>query len=150
MNTDNFWNTELVKEAVEFVGLRVCAKEDIRQSVSLLIEDFIKEKSKAPDTITLGSDKLFTTEDGKEIYDSKYLVHLVNNWYKYLGAISASQAQSSSDSHDLKYFSSEERANSYIIFNKPCLSITDIELAWDKDGRIDSIDLLRLVKEKIK
>ena len=71
---------------------------------------------------------LFTTEDGVDMFEN-FIVYAVRPdytlWcpkvtYNFIGNII----------NDYKIFSTEKAAEEYILMNKPCLSLNDIEKAW--------------------
>lgn len=64
---------------------------------------------------------LFTTEDGVEIFDKKTSYYLVSNDFKVCFSSWFSQADL-----PFKTFSTKEKAEEYILMNKPCLSIKEI------------------------
>jgi len=89
---------------------------------------------------------LFTTEDGVEIFegDNIYTVHLDDWTIEYFEKLNKLDFTASND----KDFSTKEKAEEYIIMNKPCLSINDIKKTMDV-GNLDTGDLKSLVKQKV-
>lgn len=67
-------------------------------------------------------DKLFTTEDGVDIFEGDSYFKVTNDTFILLPMPSASKHESLRS----KVFSTREAAREYIILNKPCLSISDI------------------------
>lgn len=99
---------------------------------------------------------LFITEDGKEIYsgDSYYSVC----YKKYLneepfskinGKFTAIYPSDNEVLNYLKFFSSYEAAENYIIMNKPCLSINDIYKTVSRGVLGYEQNLKELVKSKL-
>jgi hypothetical protein len=72
---------------------------------------------------------LFTTEDGVGIekYGWAFYVEEDNNW----GIVSYSCIDIPRP--ERKYFSTKEKAEEYILMNKPIVSLIDILSVWDKD-----------------
>ena len=81
---------------------------------------------------------IFKTEDGVDIFKGdKYWK--VNN---YLNLSNRQKATgSTSDLNPAKYFSTKEKAEEYILMNKPCLSLNDIENAMDQTSYLISSKL---------
>jgi hypothetical protein len=75
---------------------------------------------------------LFTTEDGVQIFEGDTIFSVEHTYYKIYDKI-AGKYKSSNANHpveywynDDKYFSTKEKAEEYILLNKPCLSINDV------------------------
>lgn len=93
---------------------------------------------------------LFTTEDGVDIFEGNKVYYVENynlnwciipNYYKFV--------------QSKTYFSTKEKAEEYVIMNKPCLSLNDyyslfeevlLDPKYNKTGR----DLEKIVKNKLK
>lgn len=69
---------------------------------------------------------LFTTEDGVEIFDKKTSYYLVSNDFKVCFSSWFSQADL-----PFKTFSTKEKAEEYILLNKPCLCLNDLKTIWE-------------------
>ena len=67
--------------------------------------------------------KLFTTEDGVDIFDGDNYCAVNNDFI--LSSVAKSYVGAGQD-HRLKYFSTEEKAKKYITINKPCLSVNEV------------------------
>ena len=80
---------------------------------------FFSTKQAAQDYIN-SKKVLFTTEDGVDIFKGDYF------WYSDGKIFDKGKAIDSNIRLYLKYFSTKEAAEEYIIMNKPCLSINDI------------------------
>lgn len=66
---------------------------------------------------------LFTTENEVDIYENDN-VYYINDWYPcYRSNISKSNYNPNT-----KYFSTKEKAEEYVLMNKPCLSINDLSI----------------------
>jgi hypothetical protein len=89
-------------------------------------------------------DKLFTTEDGVDIYmdDSFWFIERDDNRIFNVDAIS-----SSGKNRFIKYFSTEEAAQKYLINNKVCLSLDDIRRSLSLTSN-QLNDLVTLIKIK--
>jgi ribosomal protein L19 len=93
-------------------------------------------------------ERLFTTKDGVDIYEGDK-IHFVNYNYEYNGVYNAIKNSLALFSNR-KIFSTKEKAEEYIIMNKPCLSIKEIELiSEDKLNRQLIYCLRQLVKSKL-
>lgn len=104
---------------------------------------------------------LFTTEDGVDIFEQTNLIYVsptynINyfsyNWNKDCIETCVKEGG--------KYFSSKEKAEEYIIFNKPCLSINDVLSLledkkslpwwkWDRTSLDFKEEIEKLVKTKL-
>lgn len=107
------------------------------------------EKSKTP---------LFTTEDGVDIFDGDTYLENYNsndkyefsNYQRYRAVKDGEEDYSISNSNCLR-FSSKEAAEAYIIVNKPCLSINDVENFKSKHySTITKLNWLDGLKELVK
>jgi hypothetical protein len=93
---------------------------------------------------------LFTTEDGVDIYKGDE-IFIVNKFF----TIGFSKGVEYNNHKDNKFFSTKEAAQEYIILNKPCLSINDVQKCLNKtDVDLDSehelnYQLKKLVKSKL-
>lgn len=90
----------------------------------LLIDPFEIIGTVALNGITKAKQPLFTTQDGVEIFEGnefyfvpkhQFIIHWSKAYHKGYG-----------NKIDVKYFSTKEKAEEYIIMNKPCLSINDV------------------------
>ena len=99
---------------------------------------------------------LFTSEDGVDIFEGDKLYsidnrfnikkhHLFNARYDDKTLLNNRRFFNS----EYKHFSTKEKAEEYILLNKPCLSYKDIETIITTSSKM-RIDLLRRVKDKIK
>ena len=87
---------------------------------------------------------LFTTEDGVDIFENNTSIYILDKFtirhikHKDFNVISK----------HVKYFSTKEKAEEYILLNKPCLSVNDIKNTFPRifDGEKE---LIKLVKSKI-
>lgn len=88
--------------------------------------------SKTIENIKHAKKPLFTTEDGVEISkgDSVWSVN-INDWC-YRGGFSADDSwnQKQAKFNGYLYFSTEEKAQEYILMNKPMLSLNDLLDVW--------------------
>lgn len=75
---------------------------------------------------------LFTTEDGKEVYNEDNVFLLCTKTWHKSPAISAPKDPFSDDGR-IKYFSTEKEREEYILMNKPILSLNDLIIVWDGD-----------------
>lgn len=103
----------------------------IDTSGSLLLADYNKG-SKSNRSAYLSSSKkmdppLFTTVDGVDIYEGDYVCWISNiiNIDSYINDYRLADKAMFKDGSVL-YFSTREKAEEYIIMNKPCLSIQDL------------------------
>jgi len=86
---------------------------------------------------------LFKTEDGVDIFegDKVYFVNITNQRFNIDICLQADLYKS-----HLLYFSTKEKAEEYILMNKPCLSINNV-LGIYNDPLIKS-QLIKLIKNK--
>ena len=93
---------------------------------------------------------LFTTEDGVDIFEGdKYFICTasLSNCINNEGIVS----KFFKPNPNYKYFSTKEKAEEYILMNKPCLSLKEIYDLTDKNsGLYNESDLEKLVKQKLK
>ena len=67
--------------------------------------------------------KLFTTEDGVDIFEGDNYCAVNNDFI--ISSVAKSYVGAGQD-HRLKYFSTQEKARGYTTLNKPCLSVNDV------------------------
>ncbi len=70
--------------------------------------------------------KLFTTEDGVDIYKGDEYWHIISDWT----AQKENAVEWGKDEYqkrNIKRFSTREKAEEYVIFNKPCLTLKEIK-----------------------
>ena len=82
--------------------------------------------------ISKAKQPLFTTEDGIEIFDKNHKLFevILNNFHLHVNIPSIAcnnHLDIRNDGFPSKVFSTKEAAEEYIIMNKPCLSLNDIE-----------------------
>ena len=95
---------------------------------------------------------LFKTEDGVDIHVNQYSYGVYLPTMKFTGDYIwryKDNFSSISLSKETKYFSTEEKAKEYIIMNKPCLSINDINFLKTEGFCFWDRKLKELVKSKI-
>jgi len=92
---------------------------------------------------------LFTTEDGVDIYegDTNVDVYYCNkNGFKLLHCCKKEILPGTFSENNL-YFKSKEKAEEYILFNKPCLSIKDVNIAISEKWVSNILE--KIVKNKL-
>jgi hypothetical protein len=92
---------------------------------------------------------LFTTEDGVDMFDAdRFYICGIDDWKAKACRASPSAIFSTDRS---KKFSTKEKAEAYILMNKPCLSLNDYYSVFDEDIRDYGISakLKKLVKTKL-
>jgi len=96
----------------------------------------------------------FTTEDGVDIYEGD-TIFSVESSLNEINLKVAGNYKKSTKNHpvkhwynDDKYFSTKEKAEEYILMNKPCLSINDV-LSIGQRIIVDEGKLKKLVKSKL-
>lgn len=129
---DNLQDYGIIKKFNIQSNKWIVAHTDLNNDV--LIEDFKKTPEKTP---------LFTTEDGKEIFEGEeYWTVCDKDGFAHLtwAAIprKAWDMDKSPDKHNYT-FSTEKAAKEYILLSKPCLSANDI-IALDLDIHLRSND----------
>ncbi len=88
---------------------------------------------------------LFTTEDNIDIVEGEKYYSLLEN-YQIIPNI-CNKHGISLNRKEVKYFFSKEKAEEYIIMNKPCISIKELDLLSIKSWNIT--ELKKLVKSKL-
>lgn len=89
--------------------------------------------------ISKAKEPLFTTEDGVPVYE--WMVYWKVRLYEGLhtGKWEVRKEICLSESKiypcDFKYFSTKEKAEEWVIMNKPCLSLNDLLENWDADSK---------------
>jgi len=73
-------------------------------------------------------EKILTTEDGVDIYNLQHVYFIFENWAKINHpTIYYTAATKSSSTTNNLYFSTKEKAEEYVLHNKPCLSLNDVK-----------------------
>ena len=109
------------------------------------------------DSITKSKPILFTTEDGVDIFegDEFYYVKFIQVNHtigKPFEVVIGNYPSFEYEPQYEKYFSKKEKAEEYIIMNKPCLSYNDLKYCIEKSNRNKTLlktVLLNKIKEKI-
>jgi len=93
---------------------------------------------------------LFTTEDGVDIFegDKIFSIDRTKLIFKDIDRVIKSKYFERSSVY--KYFSTKEKAEEYILMNKPCLSFNDIKTIFKKMNKINTNNLTELIKQKLK
>ena len=157
---DEFWNIRVVKRLSDGeifkIGDIIKTNENGRKhqidSISLANgKDSLKQGiwihyvggSQHISNTIKAKDKLFTTENGVDIYNGD-IYWFVNNYeldYAHADFFSG-------NSSSIKYFSTKEAADAYMLNNKPCLSLDDIRRSLSlTTPQIN--ELVRLIKAKL-
>lgn len=148
-NNPEFWE-KVVEKDYEVLSYNIIKFEIINNELKIFQEQHINSSKYKPlliqDLIKV-KQPLFKTEDGKEIYegdntfgiDEKYQFLKFNGWVW-------KKNESPNKLH--KHFSTKEKAEEYIIMNKPCLSINDV-LSVGQRVIVDEGKLKQIVKSKI-
>lgn len=101
---------------------------------------------------------LFKTEDGVDIFEGDSYYAINTTFFNNYGSQKAFDKKSpdltpfwQSNKSVCKYFSTKEKAEDYIINNKPCLSFNDIEnIIYENSTLVRRSKLKNLVKTKLK
>jgi len=145
------WTTELVVEVIKDMqkdgGDRVF-------DYDLYIKNFIKartpEPEPTPQNIKEEKPVLFITEDGQPAYiGCRYwlLCVISENWP--INETIMRQELATPPSY-FKYFSTKEAAETYVLNNKPCLSINDVKEVCDSNKFYNRQALINFLTKKIK
>jgi hypothetical protein len=146
MNTKTFeWNDELVSEYSRIMVIESCMYSKIRTS----LKEFKESKQPKP---------LFISEDGIEIFDVNQEVWdtCTQNWNFLDSTPAMYMVQVLKNNPDRKAWCSKERAEEYILMNKPALSINNVKKAFDTRIYAHFLplslldDTIHELKEKIK
>lgn len=84
-----------------------------------------------------------TTVDGKEIFEGEEIWYVSCDFKVYSNKVNLFYSEK-----NYKYFSTKEAAEEYVIRNKPCLSLEEVEKVLIKESGI--ISVIRSLKELIK
>jgi|SRR6185503_8467787 len=118
MDNTFVWTDDLVKEYIKYLQQgEGCGKWHP-------MEEF--KKSKEVNKV------LFVTEDNVPVYEGDYY-YCVNRDFNHYGR-SNGLGWYHPESGE-KYFSTKEKADEYILMNKPLLSLNDILNNWDADSK---------------
>src|SRR5690606_35343096 len=93
---------------------------------------------------------LFRTEDGVDIFEGD-ICYYVRPEIKYVEKIGVPFVSVDEVRKNYKYFSTKEKAEEYILMNKPCLSVADICTYFDGQlsGCSNLFYLKKLAKSKL-
>jgi len=142
------WTNQLIFDCC--VYLYNTRKEEGKSSLDM-IEDFKKSKQSPPLTDDKDKPVLFTTEDGVEIRSGQTVCYVLPNFETKNWTPSG---YDNKISEELKYFSTPEAAEQYILENKPFLSIKDIEIMANYKTNfrfeLSKSELYHYAKEKLK
>lgn len=149
------YSVKRLSDSVEFkIGDTVIINGQFQHTIRsfCIIKDFIRfllitsayyDTSEGSDIIEK-IEKLFTTEDGVDIYEGD-MVSCVDSEFNYCGKLNVQPGYFGIT----KKFSTKKAAQDYIIMNKPCLSLIDV-LPYLNSSIHGKTFLKRLVKSKIK
>lgn len=145
------YNFETIIKGFEIEDRELVIIWDCDKSTNLKVnfKDALKLHKKAEEV-------LFTTEDGKEIYEGDKVSLLSTSRWHIVQNVSAPINPFYGDNNEgFKYFSTVEKADEWILENKPLLSLNEIFNIID-DGLVPSIEaiddmrrLKRLAKSKL-
>ena len=93
--------------------------ETVRYAIDSLIRRYAVPEAKP----------LFTTEDGVDIYRGDNYVYVVIDDNYSIRGNQANVHCGKKDEH--KYFSTREMAQVWVLMNKPCLSVMDVDSAYN-------------------
>jgi hypothetical protein len=89
---------------------------------------------------------LFTTEDGVEIFEGDNIWEVFSSFQISITIWKSNYGNNGKPLKNKLYFSTKEKAEEYILMNKPCLSVKDVMNAGY--GICNPQTLLKIVKEK--
>lgn len=161
--TSGFYDGEGIKEIVRNDGIIFkigdLVKSPAGQSFTITRFYFDCNNDKllcGPDHVSIMKiqkvEKLFTTEDGVDLYDEDTFVsvNVVENSIRALGCITYKGIDPEiARGKGVLWFSSEEIANEYILKNEMCLSYNDVETLFKEKGYAHLDELLNVVKKKL-
>lgn len=101
------------------------------------------------ENITKLKQPLFTTEDGVDIYKGDKFSTVSLDTME-LSTIDGLVGEYATPVKGFKYFSTKEAAKEYIIMNKPCLSINDLEELNNIKKSFQSLGSLSITRNKLK
>lgn len=95
---------------------------------------------------------LFITEDGVSIFEGSsptiFLLRRVNDFH--IKECTKNNVKPGSFSDNMYYFADKEKAEEYVVMNKPCLSIKDVIGSTYMISTLNIANLTSVVKERIK
>lgn len=121
-----------------------CIDEFYIKNNHLLATTVLESSGKYLKDLQKTKQPLFTTEDGVDIFEGDEVTWLFRDELKIAGTRKANENMYTY----LKYFSTKEKAEEYILLNKPCLSINDV-LSVGQRVIVDEGKLKQIVKSKI-
>jgi hypothetical protein len=138
------WTDELVKELLNVISEKLSGDGTTIQIHHSAVERF--KQSKQPKR-----EVLFVTEDGVEIFLKQYKIWVVNHKWEFYWKYA--EAYVNGDCKYFKIFADKEKAEEYILLNKPVLSVNDVRNVFEMHTAMDYFmqkKLIDLAKEKIK
>lgn len=98
-------------------------------------------------------EKLFTTEDGVDIYEGDKFCYIHPSYgYKMFDCVASANTDYNINPNYTKKFSSKEALEEYILMNKPCLSVNDVMDIRKELARLPYpfLEIIRRLKELAK
>jgi hypothetical protein len=103
------------------------------------------------------AEKLFTTEDGVDIYEGETYYYVNTNTFRIDNTKAFTKPENVTNDYykNHKEFSTKEAAEEYVLMNKPCLSLADVATIYPTAGMKVSnykqtLKIRELVKSKLK
>lgn len=133
---------KLIREIIELFVFKYDDKNVFKDS---FWHNFVKKITKQ------NKNPLFTTEDGKDIYEDDLFYWVSNQWIvKHSKAIEGI-TNSYNEEVGIKTFSTKEKASEYIFDNKPIFSLKEATQFFENNREIDRIEkYIQLAKSKLK
>jgi hypothetical protein len=138
MNAEFKWTDNLV---AEFLQTQLHIKDT---KCFDFIEKFIESKKPKP---------LFVTEDGKDVFDQDTVWQVCILSDSWSCSCTKARIEITPIPSYFKYFSLEEKARDYMLYNRPLLSLNEIESIGqiqDPDQNIYFKRLIKAAKDKLK
>lgn len=143
--------------------------DDFIQEIKLVVDEnrlYISSKNfswgKNIKDLTKDKISLFTTEDGKEMYEGDELFELITPGFYNKSCVwniilfktksNINYDQENSKKNGRIWFSTKEAAQEWVVFNKPCLSLNDVKNCCFDNGwgnGVSQTKIEELVKSKI-
>lgn len=122
------WKEQRLKEVMEAIeryqNRLLDIPSELKEEEAALTSWLTKREAKKP---LEEKPVLFTTEDGKKLFEGdEYWIVLEPEYNYEIVKCTCGNVGISLDRPGVRHFSTEEAANSWILWNKPCLSMTEV------------------------
>ena len=140
----NTKNLQIIGFFINGKSIRVLCKVSPFSNISVDLSEIQKAKT-----------KLFTTEDNIDIYEGDTIFEVNTSTFEYIGTRTVSKINTITFLKclcpEVLHFSTKEKAEEYVLWNKPCLSLHEVSKNSNKPGGTTGLKerLKEIVKQKI-